>query len=354
MGLRYKRFRLLKLKTSYELLVQLITAFTLIAVFAYISREAVEGNISQGQTVMFFLALYRGYSFLQDLLGQISALYEDGLFLKNFFEFVDYEVVSSRKERSATFPEPMKEGLLIDHISFKYPNSSRQVFKNLHLKINKGETVALVGANGAGKSTLVKLLCGLYEPDSGEIFIDDIAMSDIRLESMAENISAVFQDFMLYNVSAKENIWFGNITKDKDDKDLVSSAKKSGVHQLLKDLPQGYETPLGTLFKNSEMLSVGEWQRIALSRSFFNDAQLVILDEPTSSLDAFTEAKLIDHFKAITEGRTAIIVSHRMSTIHIADRVIVLDDTGVAEEGSPEELLKQKGVFYQMLASFKK
>ncbi|MGQ1785769.1 ABC transporter ATP-binding protein [Saccharicrinis sp. GN24d3] len=349
--LRSKQFNLLKLKTWYELVLQLITAVALIIVFGYISVEAIDGNISQGEMVMYFLALYRGYSFLQDFLGQISGLYEDGLFVKNLFEFVDYEVIPNKHDKAALFPKPMKEGITIQEVSFKYPNSSRHVFKNLSLKIKKGETIALVGANGAGKSTLVKLLCGLYQPDSGNILMDDISMSDITRDSIAENISAVFQDFMLYNVSARENIWIGNIAKSPDDKEVVLSARKSGVHQLITDLPKGYETQLGTLFKDSEMLSVGEWQRIALSRSFFNDAQLVILDEPTSSLDAFTEAKLIENFKAITEGRTAIIVSHRMSTIHIADRIIVLNDYGVAEEGSPEELIKRKGAFYEMMRS---
>ena len=351
--LRSKRFGLLKLKTWYELVLQVITAIALIVVFAYISIQAIEGNLSQGQTVMFFLALYRGYSFLQDLLGQISGLYEDGLFLKNLFEFIDYKVIDKKVTRTATFPKPIKEGIVIENLGFKYPNSTRHVFKDLGLKIRKGETVALVGANGAGKSTLVKLLCGLYQPDVGRVLVDGVDMAAIKQKAIAENISAVFQDFMLYNVSAKENIWLGNIHKSPDDGDIVSSAQKSGVDQLIRNLPKGYDTTLGTLFKDSEMLSVGEWQRIALSRSFFNDAQLVILDEPTSSMDAHTEARLIDNFKAIVKDRTAIIVSHRMSTIHLADRIVVLAEGGVAEEGTPEGLLKQKGVFYKMVESLK-
>ena len=347
--LRAKRFSMLKLKTGYEFAMQVLTAVTLMVVFGFISSLAIKGNISQGQTVMFFLALYRGYNFLQDLLGQISGLYEDGLFLKNLFEFVDYEVIDRTAKKTDLFPNPMRKGIVVENLSFKYPNSSRHVFKNLNLRINKGETIALVGANGAGKSTLVKLLCGLYQPDKGKVSIDGIDLSAVSQESIAENISAVFQDFMLYNISAKENIWLGNIKKSIDDEGIAKSAQKSGIDELIKNLPKGYNTTLGTLFKDSEMLSVGEWQRIALSRSFFNNAQVVILDEPTSSMDAYTEAKLIENFKAITKDRTAIIVSHRMSTIHLADRIVVLAEGGVAEEGTPEGLLKQKGLFYDMV-----
>jgi len=353
-NLRRKQFSMLKTKTQYELIVQLLTASALIFVFAYISKQAIEGDITQGQMVMFFLALYRGYSFLQDLLGRISGLYEDGLFLKNFFEFIDYRVVNKKSLKTKLFPDVLNKGIVVKGLQFSYVNSSRNVFNELNFKINVGETVALVGANGAGKSTLVKLLCGLYRPDKGSVSFDDIYINEIKDESLAKNISVVFQDFMLYNLSAKENIWLGDVSQSSGDSSVEKSAKESGINKVIEDLPKGYDTTLGTMFKNSEMLSVGEWQRIALSRSFFNNAQLVILDEPTSSLDAFTEAKLIENFKAISEGRTSIIVSHRMSTIHLADRVIVLGNGGVEEEGRPEELLKQRGVFYSMVQSLRK
>ncbi len=353
-SLRSKRFRMLKLKTGYELAVQLITAAALIVVFGFIASTAIEGNITQGQMVMYFLAMYRGYSFLQDLLSRISGLYEDGLFLKNFFEFIDFDVIRYEKKNVALFPEKIKEGILIDEVSFKYPNSSRAALKNVSFNINPGETIALVGANGAGKSTLVKLLCGLYRPDEGSICFDGVDLSEIKKDSLAKNVSVVFQDFMLYNVTARENIWFGNVMRSQSDEEISLSAAKSGVDKLIETLPKEYDTVLGTLFKDSEMLSVGEWQRIALSRSFFNDAQLVILDEPTSSLDAFTESQLIQNFKAITKGRTAIIVSHRMSTIHLADRIVVLNERGVAEVGTPAELLAKQGVFYDMMQSMRK
>ena len=344
----------MKTKSKNEFVVQVCTALALFVVIKFIAKGAIEGRVTQGQMVMYFLALYRGYSFLQELLFRISGLFEDSLFLRNFFEFVDYEVQVESPKKSAQFLNPLLMDYILKNLSFKYPNSSRHVFKNINFRIKPDETIALVGVNGAGKTTLVKLLCGLYQPNLGSIKIDGVDMANISNDCIAKNISVVFQDFMLYNVSARENIWFGNTEKKMDDDEIFESAKKSGIDDVLSGLPKGYQTTLGNLFKDSEMLSVGEWQRMALSRSFFNDAQLVILDEPTSSLDAFTEAKLIDNFKEITKGRMAIIVSHQLSTIHLADRVVVLSEKGIAEQGTMQELINKKGVFYNMVHSIKK
>ncbi len=349
--LRLKRYKLLTLKSVYELLVQCVITGLLIFIFAFISREAINGRFTQGEMVMCFLALYRGFNFLQVFLGKISGLYEDGLFLKNFFEFLDFDIVKEENRRMNSFPQYIRDGIKVKDLSFKYPNSSRSVFKNINFEIKEGETVSIVGANGAGKSTLVKLLCGLYKPDSGSVLVDGVELSTIRNESLARSVSVVFQDFMLYNVSARENIWFGDVNKDKDTSEIQISAEKSGIHTLLQNLPNGYETNLGTLFKNSEMLSVGEWQRMALSRSFFNDAQLVILDEPTSSMDAQTESLLIENFKLITKNSTSIIISHRLSTIKLADRIVVLGDGGIIEEGSYDFLLNRKGALYEIVQS---
>ncbi len=351
--LRKERYKLLVQKSAYELLVQFVITALLIFIFGFIAHETIQGNITQGGMVMCFLALYRGYNFLQGFLGQISGLYEDGLFLKNFFEFLDYDIVKESKQRIDEFPKRIKKGISIKDVSFKYPNSSRSVFEGISFDIAKGETVAIVGANGAGKSTLIKLICGLYQPDSGSIYADKIELSDISSESLAKNITVVFQDFMLYNLSARENIWLGDIAKDKESPEIEYSAQKSGIHSLLIDLPKGLETHLGTLFKDSEMLSVGEWQRMALSRSFFNDAQLVVLDEPTSSMDAQTESLLVENFKMITKNRTSIIVSHRMSTIQLADKVVFIGAKGVIEEGSPEALMNKRGAFFNMVQSLK-
>ncbi len=347
--LRDKQYKILKVKAVREVFFQVIAAVVMLLVFVYVAKQAAEGKVTQGQMVMYLLALYRGHGFLQELLSNLAVLYEDGLFLRNFFEFVDYKANERNRAEVLDFPTTLSKGIEIKNLKFKYPDSKRFVFENLNFTIKEGETIALVGANGAGKTTLVKLLSGLYKPTEGAVLYNGVDIAHMAQASIAKNISVIFQDFMLYNTSAKENIWFGDIEKNIEDENIYKSAQKSGLHQTLTNLPKGYHTTLGTLFKDSEMLSMGEWQRIALARSFFNDAQVVILDEPTSSMDAYTEGLLIQNFKEIVKDRTAIIISHRLSSIRLADRILVLENHQLVEEGTHEQLLNQKGVYYNMV-----
>ncbi len=350
--LRENQWMLLVSKTSWEVIVQIISTTALLLVFGFVVYEATRGKITNGSMAMYFLALHRGYAVLQELLSRISALYEDNLFLKNFFEFEKIEV-SGNSGQTKEFPSTLKEGISFKNVGFKYPNSDRWVFRHVNFTIPARKTVALVGANGSGKTTMVKLLAGLYQPVEGVILADDVNWSSINMKELAKNISVIFQDFMLYNVSAADNIRFGNVSKAFDQKEVVEAAKNAGIHDRFKGFEKGYDTTLGTLFRGSEQLSQGEWQRTALARSFYNPSQVIILDEPTSSLDAFTEAGLIAHFREIVKDRTAIIISHRLSTIKLADEIIVLDGEGIAEVGKPDQLIAQKGIFYQMVESLK-
>lgn len=348
--LRSKQWQLSKNKTAWESLVQVISTLILLVVFSTIIFGAINGKISNGSMAMYFLALHRGYAVLQELLTKITSLYENNLFLKNFFEFQEISIPNEKNEK-LSFPSPITNGITFNNVSFKYPNTNRWVFKNINLHIPSGKTIALVGENGSGKTTLVKMLAGLYQPTNGHIAIDNIDINAIDKTALAENISVIFQDFMLYNVSASDNIVFGNVKRPLNTNNITKAAKEAGIHSVFSELPNGYETTLGTLFKDSEMLSRGEWQRTALARSFYNEAQLVILDEPTSSLDAFTEASLIKHFKQIIYNRTAIIVSHRLRTISMADFIVVLKDDGIAEYGEYNELLHMQGELYRMVQS---
>ena len=348
--LRDKQLKLIRRRTVWESLVQVISTVFLLMIFGYIIYSTVTKKISTGDMAMYFLALHRGYNVLQEWLSRISALYEDNLFLKNFFEFLRIKVRSDSTV-GLHFPRPVKKGISFKNVSFKYPNTKRWVLKDVNFSIDTGETVAIVGTNGAGKTTLVKMLAGLYKPVSGKITVDSVDWSAIKSDELAASVSVIFQDFMLYNESAKNNIWFGNVKRNPDDEPIQEAAKNAGIHDLFINLPKSYETMLGTLFKNSEQLSRGEWQRTALARSFFNDAQLIILDEPTSSLDAFTEAGLLEHFREIANGRTAIIISHRLTTIKLADRIIVLDGNTVAETGTHDELMRKGGVYQRMIES---
>ncbi|WP_430816285.1 ABC transporter ATP-binding protein [Carboxylicivirga sp. RSCT41] len=350
--LRDKQWSLSKSKTINEISVQLFATFILLLIIGFVIKQTIEGGISSGTMAMYFLALQRAYSVLQGLLGNLTSLYEDNLFLKNFFEFRNIKI--KEEKATETFPTPIMKGIDLTDICFKYPNSGKLVLNNINLHIPKGQTIALVGENGSGKTTLVKLLCGLHKPDNGQILVDNRNWNEISSEQLARNISVIFQDFMLYNVSAEENILFGNTQRQYSAESIHTAADNAGLHGIFTKLPNGYNTTLGTLFKDSQMLSRGEWQRTALARSFYNtDAQVIILDEPTSSLDAFTEASLIEHFKDISKDKTAIIVSHRLSTIKLADMIVVMKNGTIAEAGKPEDLLLQKGVFYQMIESLK-
>ncbi|MBR8536293.1 ABC transporter ATP-binding protein [Carboxylicivirga sediminis] len=350
--LRDKQWTLSKSKTLYEVAVQVLATIILLLIIGYVVQQTVEGHISSGSMAMYFLALQRAYAVLQGLLSSLSSLYEDNLFLQNFIEFNNISIEKSIANQ--LFPNPIKTTIEIKNVSFKYPNTNKWVLKNISLTIPKGKTVALVGRNGCGKTSLVKLLAGLHQPNEGQITVDNINWHHIASSEISKNISVIFQDFMLYNVSAANNIRFGNMRRKDENGIIQEAAQKAGIHELFSNLPEGFDTTLGTLFKGSQMLSRGEWQRTALARSFYNtDAQIIILDEPTSSLDAFTEAKLIAHFKEITRNKTAIIVSHRLSTIKLADIVVVMENSGIAEVGAPDELLKQRGVYFSMLESLK-
>lgn len=346
--LYYKRLRLLLKKTLSEAVIQAFVAMMMILVFGYVIMATAQGKFSIGTMTMYFVALQRGYAALQDFLSRITSLYEDTLFLKNFFEFLNIKT-DEGSEMQEKFPTQITNGIEVSGLSFQYPGSNRPALNNVSFSIRKGETIAIVGANGSGKTTLVKLLCGLYEPDTGKITIDNQPLSSISRSELAKNITVIFQDFMLYNVSARENIWLGNIARQSTDDNIYQAAQKAGIHQLFINLNNGYDTGLGTLFQESEMLSQGEWQRTALARAFFNEAQIIILDEPTSSLDAFTEADITHNFKEITKDKTSIIISHRLSTIKMADRIIVMDNHSIAETGTYQELMTHNGVFNQMM-----
>ncbi len=350
---RQSQYKMLKTKTNREVLVQILAAIAVFSIYGLIAWRAFQGHLSIGDVVLYFMALQRGYAYLQEFLGRISGLYEDSLFLNNLFEFLHLRESPPTVEEAKRhpFPAPMQKGLQFHNVGFHYPVNDRWVLRNVNFSINSGETVALVGINGAGKSTLVKLICGLYSPLEGKITIDNLPLQQIRWKDRVNNISVIYQDFMLYNVTARENIWFGNVRRPASDHHLKDAAYQAGIDKIIEGFENGYETTLGTLFEDSEQLSPGQWQRLALARSFFNKSQIVLLDEPTSALDAFSESRLLKYIKSLTQNRTALIISHRLSTIKMADTIVVLDGQNIAERGSYSELMRKKGHFYSMVQS---
>ena len=245
-------------------------------------------------------------------------------------------------------PSPLKKKIVVENLSFTYPGNTVKTINNVSFEIKKGEIIALVGPNGAGKSTLVRLLCRLYDPDSGTVKYDDNDIRNIDPEEYRKLFSVVFQDFMLYNLTAGENIRLGNIDEEKPEEKIRSSAVNTGVHEMITSLPKGYDTVIGNLFDDSRELSWGEWQKIALARALFRDAPVLILDEPSSALDADTEYDIFSRFREIVKGRTSILISHRFTNVSLADRIIVLDKGAIAETGTHDELMKRGGIYFTM------
>lgn len=351
---RNVQFTLLKIKTIREVAVQLLASLAFFFVYALIAKQAFDGRITMGEVVLYFMAMQRGYSYLQEILARLTDLYEDSLFLDNLFELLDLnesEDFNSTCSVPQQFPTPIQKRIKFDNISFKYPSKDRWIIKDLSFSINVGETIALVGANGSGKSTLIKILCGLYEPTKGNILIDDTPMCSIPYLERVKNISAVFQDFILYNVSARDNIWFGNTANEKEEEKIKKAAQYAGIDKIISEFKNGYDTTLGVVFEDSEQMSPGQWQRLALARSFYSDSQIILLDEPTSSLDIYSEAKLLKYIKSITSGRTSIIVSHRLSTIKMADRIVVLEDKKIVEDGSYDHLIADENSYLNKMVS---
>ena len=343
--LRHEKLSIGRKRSMEDFLAQAGATVAVFASFAFIAYRAVQGNITLGDMVMYFQAFQRGLNSMRDLLGSMASLYEDNLFLTNLFEFLNLEPKVKEPAHPQAVPQPLQKGIVFEDVRFHYPSSQRKVLEDISFSIAPGETIALVGRNGCGKTTLAKLLCRLYDPDQGAITLDGIDLKQFSIVSLRRNISVLFQDFVKYHMTAKENIWFGNVDQPIDEEKVADAAQKAGVHELIENLPKKYDTLLGKWFEEGEELSRGEWQKVALARTFLRKAQIILLDEPASSLDPRAEHEIFCKFKELTEGKTSLFISHRLSTVKMADRIIVMDKGKIVENGTYEELLQKKGSF---------
>jgi len=329
--------------------------FAIVLIFislGYVSLLKINGLISIGTVVLFFFAFQRGYGVLNELFKSFTQLIEDNTFLNDFMAFLTMSSKSADNQL-ATANFSLQKEIEIKDVSFKYESSKREALSSINIRIPAGKTVAFVGANGSGKTTLIKLLCGFYQPHTGSIMYDGVDALSVGQTKICENITAVFQDFALYNVAAFENIGLGNISAEFDLDRAKQAAKSAGIDHVIEKLPSGYATLLGNLFKTGEELSIGQWQKIAIARAFYRDSALLLMDEPSSALDAISEQQIISSLKELSQDKTAIIISHRLSTVQWADTIYFFDEGKIVESGTHEELLALKAKYYSLYKSSK-
>jgi ATP-binding cassette, subfamily B, bacterial len=316
--------------------------------YVFIIYKTIDGKLSIGDLTFLAGSFRQLRSLLDGVLSRFTSVSQGAIYLKDFFDFFQIEPTITHSSKGLPFPNPIQHGFVFENVSFKYVNSEHWANRDLNFTLSAGEKLALVGENGAGKTTLVKLLARLYDPTEGRILLDGHDLREYNLTELRKNVGVIFQDYIRYQMTVSQNIAVGNID-EKDNRELiVESAIKSLADRLVQKLGGKYDQALGKRFNQGVELSGGEWQKIALARAYMKDAQLLILDEPTSALDARAEYEVFQRFSELTRGKTAVLISHRFSTVRMADRILVLDRGAVLEVGSHEELLNKNGRYAEL------
>ena len=324
------------------------------AIWVFAVVEAVGGRISVGDLTLVFAATLQCRTQLDGLVGAIGEIFEGALGAARYFRFIDLDseavagTLAPRRDPIRRIPKPLSGGLELRDVGFSYPESPKPVLEGLSLAIPHGSKFALVGENGAGKTTIVKLLARLYDPTHGRVELDGHDLRDYDLDELRESVSTVFQEFVRYEFSVADNIAFGDVAAIGDRARVESAARRTGAHGLIEALPAGYDTVLGRTFDEGVDLSGGEWQFLAITRALMSNAEVLILDEPTAHLDALREQELYERFASLTQGRTVVFVSHRFSTVRMADTIAVIENGRVAEIGSHDELMAHGGEYARM------
>src|SRR6266567_3952508 len=316
--------------------------------YAYIIWRAIGGGLSIGTFVFLINAILQASSNIQQVFSTMSGIADQALFLTDLLAFFEMKPTIRSKPNALPAPRPIRQGFEFRDVSFSYPGSERMVIDRLNFHLHPGERVALIGENGQGKTTIVKLITRLYDPTAGEILLDGVDLREYDLEDLYREIGVIFQDFMRYEMTARENIAVGKI-EDLDNIPLLqSAARKSLADEVVSRLPAEYEQMLGRRFEGGVDLSGGEWQKLALARAYLRDAQLLVLDEPTAALDARSEYQVFQRFSELTSGKMALLISHRFSTVRMADRIVVLEGGRLVEEGNHAQLMALGGRYAAM------
>jgi len=340
--------KLAKQRAGWGSLFNVIGTGAYYGAYLLIVFRTVAGIFTLGDLTFLSGSFNRLRSKLQGFFTRFTAITESALYLQDYFEFLDLKYSEETSEEKLPLPKKIKKGFEFKNVGFKYPKSEAWVVRNINFELKAGEKLAFVGENGAGKTTLIKLLLRFYEPTEGEILLDDIPVREYNQTQYQQYFGVIFQDFVKFELTLRENIAMGEIEEIKNQPRIDSAAEKSLANEVISEMPRGYDQQLGKRFKQGKDLSGGQWQKIAIARAYMKDAEVLILDEPTSALDARAETEAFDRFIKLTEGKTAVIISHRFSTVRIADRIMVLKNGAVLEIGTHRELMKNDKLYAEL------
>lgn len=342
------RLRITRRATINEILSSVLATLCLFACVCFICIRNVKGSGTVGDVTLFLIMFPQLFFVMNALSTGISALYHNNVFVSNLYELFDLKASLSEPEQPLAVPQYNNMDLRIENLSFTYPHAKEIALQHINLRIPAGKIVAIVGLNGAGKTTLIKLLARLYDPSAGKISMGDIDIRQFRSEVFRREVSIVFQDFGRYNLSAKDNIRFGDIEGEHREEDIQKAAMQSGADAFIKKFPDGYDTIMGRVFEDGREVSIGQWQKLAIARAFYGRSRFIILDEATSALDAKAEMELFESFREHIGDRGVLIISHRLSAVKHADHIYVMSEGKITQEGSHDELVSVPGEYARL------
>jgi ATP-binding cassette, subfamily B, bacterial len=346
--IRFSRLTLVRHRVTADSVAEIAATAVLFGSLGWVALQTTRGAIRLSDLAVYYLGFQTALGLLRELLRAVAGLYEDSLFLTNLYQFLDVAPRITAPPRPKAVPRPVTRGIAFHDVAFRYPGHASDTLQNIDLTLAPGEVVALVGANGSGKTTLVKLLCRLYDPTRGAITVDGVDLRGLDPVQWRRELSVAFQDYARYALTAAENIWFGDLDSPPDPDRIAQAGLRSGADEFIRRLPRGYDTQLGRMWQDGQELSEGEWQRIATARAFFRDARILVLDEPSSALDPLAEAELLRQFRSLLGDRSAVIISHRLSTVQLADRIYVMHEGRFIERGTHAALLAQGGLYSRL------